>query len=218
MAKKKKAASAKRASRSSRNKSGLSDTEREIAALQARIDRLKGETLTQDEISDIDWLQKSERSESIQAWIAAVPKGEYCKLAGRQHKLIDDAARNYGFPLGESIIDLRAAIKSLHDFIAENAHKLRGDLQRGKVELEEEKLRRQIVGLELDNDDKRIKLQYTKGRAVPKEVVSEALIWLSGRLQNLGGTLARIHPEARDALNEMLEALSEELESGQLNF
>lgn len=194
------------------------DTARKVAALQARVKQLQGGKLTRQQLRDVEWLGNLQRREAIDQWIAAVPKGEYCQLSGRQYKLVDDAARNYNLPLDRATINLRDALTALHDLVAANAHRLRQDLSGDRNDLEEQKLRQQIIGLERDNEKKMIELQFTKGDAIPKAAVSEALVSLSAKLRTLGQTLGRINPEARIALNEFLENLAIELDSGDLAF
>lgn len=195
------------------------DESRTISALEARLKRLRGQELTRQQQRDLDWLEQLDRRRHIEAWQLAVPKGEYCQLASRQHKLIDDAADNYNLPLGESTINLRDALTALHDLVAANAHRIsRGDLDGDRLELEEEKLRQQILGLEFDNAKKQIELQYTRGEAIPKVAVRDALVALSAQLRTLGQTLARIDPAARDQLNDFLDSLATEIETGNLAF
>lgn len=194
------------------------DETRELRALEARIAQLKGEKLGRQQIRDVEWLRTNERKVVIEQWCKAVPKGDYCRLSGRQHKLVDDAARNYNLPLDSATIDLAAALKALHDLIAAHAHRLRHDLNGDRDELEEEKLRQQIVGLERDNERKLIELQFTRGDAIPKVAVRDSLISLAARLRTLGQTLARIDPEARKALNDFLEALLVEIDGGEFSF
>jgi hypothetical protein len=195
------------------------DEARIISGLEARLKRLRGEELGRQQQRDYDWLEQLDRRRHIEAWQQAVPKGEYCQLSSRQHKLIDDAADNYNLPLGEATINLRDALTALHDLVAANSHRIsRGDLDGDRLDLEEEKLRQQILGLEFDNARKEIELQYTRGDAIPKASVREALIALSAQLRTLGQTLARINPAARDQLNDFLEGLAVEIESGNLAF
>lgn len=192
------------------------DRERRVRSLNAKIKLEQGGKLRRQEIRDIEWFDARQRAEAIEQWIAAVPKGDYCRLSGRQHKLVDDAARNYSLPLDASSINLQAALTALHDLIAANAHRFRTDLDR--VDLEEEKLRQQIVGLERDNEKKTIELQYSRGDAIPKVAVRDALVSLAARLRTMGQTLARIDPDARVALNDFLEALIAEVEDGEFTF
>lgn len=201
-----------------KKKAAAPDHTRMVAAQQARLKQLQGDKLTRQQLRDVEWLNNRDRRQAIDDWIAAVPKGEYCQLSSRQHKLVDDAARNYNLPLEHATINLRDALTALHDLVAANAHRLRHDLDGDRDDLEEQKLRQQIIGLEADNERKRIELQYTRGDAIPKAAVAEALVALSAKLRTLGQTLGRIDPEARQSLNDFLESLAVEIESGDLAF
>lgn len=198
--------------------SSAGDRERLIAAHRAQLRQLEGQTLTRQQIRDVAWLDNHLRRSYVDAWKVAVPKGEYCDLASRQHKLVDDAADNYNLPLDRPTINLRDALTALHDLVAANAHRLNSDLDGDREELEEEKLRQQIIGLERDNERKLVELQYTRGDAIPKAALRDALVGLSARLRTLGQTLARISPEARATFNDFLQALADEIEKGDLSF
>lgn len=195
------------------------DTERRVSALNAQLKKLRGDALTRTQERDLAWFEHLERSRHVEEWQAAVPKGEYGKLAGRQHKLIDDAAAHYGLPLDGPVINLRAALTALHDLIAANAHRLKGatgDLEYD--ELREEKLRQEVMKLEKENEKAAIELQFARGDAIPRAQLRESLVMLSAQLRTLGQTLARINPEARGALNDFLDTLATEIESGSLAF
>ncbi len=195
------------------------DTSRRVSALNAQLKKLRGEDLTRQQERDLAWFEHLERERHISDWQAAVPKGDYCYLASRQHKLIDDAADVYGLPIDGATIDLRKALTALHDLIAANAHRLRsatGDLEFD--ELKEEKLRQEVLKLEKENEKAAIDLQFARGDAIPRAQLREALVMLSAQLRTLGQTLARINPDARSALNDFLDTLATEIESGSLAF
>lgn len=195
------------------------DTKRRVSALEAQLKRLRGDTLSRQQERDLAWFEHLEQRRHVEAWQKAVPKGEYCQLASRQHKLIDDAADNYGLPLDRAEIDLRDALTALHDLIAANAHRMRSAAADGDyAELKEEKLRQEIMMLEKQNEKAAIELQFTRGDAIPRAELREALVLLSAQLRTLGQTLARIQPDARDALNQFLDTLATEIESGALAF
>ena len=196
---------------------GTDDSARRISALDAQLRQLRGESLTRQHRRDLAWFEHLERRRHIEEWQRAVPKGEYCQLASRQHKLVDDAAENYDLPIGEAEIDLKSALTALHNLIAANAHRLRGP-EGDYDELKEEKLRQEILKLQKDNERADIDLQFARGDAIPRVELREALVMLSSQLRTLGQTLARINPEARKALNDFLESLAAEVESGSLAF
>lgn len=193
---------------------------REILALQARIAQLEGKPLTRAQQRDLTWGERQTKARIIAEYIAAMPKGDYCQLAGRQHKVIDDAARLYDLPIGGPVIDLGEAIAALHDLIAANASRIRGDSlnDSDRDELEAEKLRQQIQKLQIENDRLSISLQRDRGDAIPRAEVADALNAVAAKMREGGRALERISPAARDAYNEMLEALATEIETGRLAF
>lgn len=200
-------------------KASADDTARRVSALNAQLKKLRGEVLTRQQERDLAWFEHTETERHIREWQAKVPKGDYCYLASRQHKLIDDAADNYNLPIGESHINLRDALTAIHDLIAANAHRLRGatgDLEFD--ELKEEKLRQEVLKLEKENEKAAIELQFARGDAIPRAQLRDALVMLSAQLRTLGQTLARINPDARSALNDFLDTLAGEIESGSLSF
>lgn len=194
------------------------DAAREIRALEARLLQAKGLQLSTAQRADLAWLEKKDAAFYAEVFARCVPKADYCRMAGRQNKLIDDAARNYDLPVGGATVDLYAAIKALHDLIASNAQRLRRDVEDDREELEKEKLRKQIEGLEWDNDRKQIDLSHARGEAIPKLELRQALSALQAQLRAFGQHLRRSNPTAVDEFNELLDRLAEETETGKLAF
>ena len=193
------------------------DKARKLSALEAQIRQLRGEKLTRQHLRDLAWFEHLERRRYIEEWQSAIPKGEYCQLASRQHKLINDAAETYELPIGDAEVDLKAALTALHNFIAANAHRLRapdGD----SAELRDEKLREEILKLRKENERADIELLFKRGEAIGRDQVRDALVALSARLRTFGQVLAGRDSEARAAFNDFLESTAAEIESGSLSF
>lgn len=194
-------------------------TRRQRRALLARVKQLDGEQLNRTEARDLAWLIKTDNAAAVDAWCEAVPKGDYCRLSGRQHKLVDDAARNYDLPIGEATIDLSDAICALHDLVAANAHRIRGnDLDGDRVDLEDEKLRAQIAKLRTENDKLAVQLQRERGEAIPVSQLRAALTELAAAMRQHGRAFQRISPKAGKLWNSVMKQLADEIESGGLSF
>ncbi|EMI17775.1 hypothetical protein RMSM_05301 [Rhodopirellula maiorica SM1] len=192
---------------------------REAKALRAKLAQINGESLNRQQQRDVAWYDKTQADEAIANWCSAVPKGDYCRLSGRQHKLVDDAARLYGLPIGESTIDLRIAITALHDLIAANANRIRGSLDSGdRDELEAEKLRQQIAKLGTEVERLQISLAKDRGDAIPRQDLRQALVAISAAMREYGRAFARISPEARDLWNDTCNAIADEIETGRLKW
>jgi len=195
-----------------------SDTNREKKGLEARLLQVQGKVLSARQKADLEWLERHDSAFYAEVYCRNVPKSDYCRMAGRQNKLVDDAARNYDLPIGNSKINLYDAIKSMHDLIASNSQRISRGGENEKEELEKEKLRKQIEGLEWDNDKKKIDLSHARGEAIPKIDLRNALTSLQAQLRGFGQQLRRSHPEVVEEFNELLERLADEIESGRLAF
>ncbi len=196
------------------------DSNRELAARRAQVKLLEGKPISNQEKADIAWIERSEAAFYADLWAHKCSKADYCRLAGRQNKVIDDAARLYGFPIGGAEINLYDAVKALHDFVAANGAKLRSRVtdEDDREELEKEKLRKQIEGLDLDNESKEIDLQHARGDAIPRDQLRLSLTALQAHLRSFGQQLRRDQPELIDSWNQFLERLSTEVASGKLCF
>lgn len=186
-------------------------TTRRIAAFEAAIRRERGEKLTQKQTRDLTWLEKTTREAIVDEALHSLPKGIYCELAGRQHKVIDDAAELYDLPIGGPVVDLYLALEAMHDLIAENAHRLKSHLDGDGDELQKEKLRKQILLLERDIEGRDIKLAQQREESVDRTELTDLMTRLSSMLCNLGGQLGRENVEVARAFNEALELFAGEL-------
>ena len=186
-------------------------TTRRIAAYEAAIRRERGEKLTQKQTRDLTWLEKSTRESIASETLRVVPKGVYCEMAGRQHKVVDDAAELYELPIGGPVIDLFAAVKALHDLIAENAHRLKSHLDGDVAELQEEKLRQQIEVLRRDVEGRDIKLAQAREESVDRSELTDLMGRLSAMLRKLGNQLGQDSVEVQRAFNEALESFTKDL-------
>jgi hypothetical protein len=199
---------------------GPKNQSRESAALRARLKQIDGKPLTKSEQADIAWMEKQDAAFYAELWAQKCSKGDYCRLAGRQNKVIDEAAHRYGFPIGGPVVNLYDAVKALHDFVATNGQRfaMAMDAENDREELEKEKLRKQIEGLTLENETKDINLQHARGEAIPKEALRIALSSLQAHLRSFGQQLRRSNPQVVDDYNDFLDRLAEEVASGKLAF
>lgn len=195
------------------------DDARQARAHVASAAQIRGETLTRQQSRDVAWLDRQLADTAVANWIAAVPKGDYCRLAGRQHKLIDDAARLYELPIADTSIDLTAAVTALHDIIAANAGRIRGaDVDVDRDELEDEKLRQQIAKLRNENDLLQVKFAEARRDAIPRAELVAGLTAVAPRMREFAANFARMSVDAGDLFNDVCEKLADEVETGSLKF
>lgn len=202
-----------------KNTTAVPADDRKIAAVTALLKRLSGKPLSTREERDVAWYEESERHRHVTDWQSAVPKGEYCKLSGRQHKLIDDAAETYGLPLGQSYINLKDALTAIHDFIAANAYRLR-DPNAGLEfsELKARRLEQEVIRADQEIALGELKLKRENGDLIHRADLQQALLTIANKLRMMAKSLARVSPEAVNIFNEGVESLAKEIEKGTLRF
>jgi phage terminase Nu1 subunit (DNA packaging protein) len=144
---------------------------------------------------------------------SAIPKKDYVRLSGRQHKILDDQARRYDMPLLGPTIDLGQLARWLHDFLARHADKLAreesddpllaagGGIWREKYQKEKALLAR------LDRRER-------EGTLVDRERSHQTWLRVAGILRRCGEVLQRQYgPAALRLLNQALEDASREVAS-----
>jgi ABC-type phosphate transport system auxiliary subunit len=190
----------------------VAEHERKERAILAMLAEHRGEALSGPQRADLAWYRKSESERIVEEALADLPKKIYCKLSGRQVKVINEQAERYGLPIGESTVDMYAAVEAFHDFLADNARSFGED-----DDLRAEKIRKEIAVLErrakiLDGEIKQQKSLY-----IEKSDLHRRLTWLVGKLNNLGERIGKIGgADCQIAVNEFLEEMATEIESGHL--
>lgn len=186
---------------------GLDSTSRKKRAEKALAKQAAGKAkLTREELRDIEWLQSQQRDEILLAALAALPKGLYCQLAGRQQKVVDEHARRHQLPLIGDTVDLFRAVKSLHDLLSEHGDRIVEQTNLAKQLVEEEIAHRRAK--------RRIQeLEYEKkaDSLVSRVELNQKLAAWSQKLRAFGEFLGREY--GRDAqlqLNDLLTAVADE--------
>lgn len=123
-----------------------------------------------------------------------LPKGEYCRLAGKQQKVIDDQARRYNLPalLGPSI-NLYAAIAELHQLIVHNRGHLAALGESLDADIAAEERRAKLAEVKTKTARHEMQLAKLRGELVDVKELDELLAWLVAELRTLGDTLERRH-------------------------
>jgi hypothetical protein len=191
----------------------MDDKQRMELARSAAGKKARGQKLSREESRALDWAGRRQREQMADETLRALPKGLYCRLAGRQQKVVDEQASRYGLPLLGATVDLYSVVKAYHDFLAANAARLSDntdvDLQRVKLQAEIEVLERRVKLLDADIADR-------KGRLISRAELVDRLEAFSGRLRGLGDRLLRqFGNDALAMLNEFLsgEASAAEAQS-----
>lgn len=193
------------------------DVQRRIRALKAEIAQLKGERLLTSQAEDIDWYRREIREEVLAESLLALNKQTYCQMASKSRATIDDHGRRFGLPLNVPKIDLFKVIKALHDLLEKHKKTLENaddatNLAAEKIKMEVAQVRRKAELLDLEVLQKKKKL-------VDRNEVIGKLVWVSEKLRSLGERLGKVYgQDAQLAVNEYLEEMALEVESGKLRI
>lgn len=191
----------------------------ELAALRARIRELDGAELTRVESRAWGKLEKEIAAAAVKEFAAAVPKSIYCKMAGRQNKLVDEFGGRYDIPQDGPTIDLWAVLPVFHDRISELAAAARPALDGDEADLLREKLKQEIGKLQRQSMQIQISIEQSQSKLIARESITTGMDWLAGRLRSLGAAVHRHGGQAAvDAVNQFLDELAAEIESGTLRF
>jgi len=175
----------------------------------------RGESLTRADAEAVNYYRRHQITELRPEILASIPKGIYCELSGRKHKVIDDQADRYRLPIGGPVVDLFDAVAAFHDFLADHARDLMVD---GDGDLKAEKLRKEIAVLErrakiLDGEIRQQRSQW-----IAKSDVHSRLRWMVGRLQKMAEEIGKMAgADAQRFINDWLEEMAVEMEGGRLN-
>lgn len=193
---------------------------KELLAHQAHVKRLTGKALSVRESEAIEWLANSQKAAIADRAYRRVPKSHFCEMVDRHRKTVDEFAGRHNLPLTGASIDLYDALKAMYAMLVDSLEVLRslgeeegeGGLKEEKTRQEIEKLKRQVQVLEID-------IRRRNDSLVPREMVAESLGWLAGKMQGMGKRLhKKFGVDAQNVVNEFLNELKIEIESGTLKF
>ncbi len=141
----------------------------------------------------------------------SIPQKHWREMSGRQTKVINEQATRYGIPFGGAKIDLPAVVKSLHDFLADNAQRLAREeyelLQGGSSPALERYREERALLARLDRLER-------ERRLLPRDEVREALGRIAVILRGAGDTLLReFGSAAAEVLHEALDDAEREIAS-----
>lgn len=116
-------------------------------------------------------------------YYGSIPQIHWRKMSGRQAKILQEQAERYGIPFGGATVNLPAAAKSLHNFLAENAYKLARDddpLMQGGGSPALEAYRQERAAMA------RMDRLECEGHLVPRDLAREALGRVAATLRGAG--------------------------------
>jgi len=166
--------------------------------------RKLGQPITRGERGELRRWERARDEEARWAIYKSIPKRHWRAMSGRQDKVLNEQALRYGIPFGGATINLVEVARALHDFLAENHHKLNAvdgdDPLSGPTTPALERYREEAWRI------KRIERQRLQGTHISRETIHDAMNRLAGILRGLGDRLRRQHGNAAgELLDEALD-------------
>jgi hypothetical protein len=189
--------------------SGAGGLDRKLAA-EAYKKVLAGQELTVREQTALKRFEKEKEERLRWQYYASIPQRHWREMSGRQAKVINEQALRYGIPFGGAMISLPTVVRSLHDFLADNAQKLAredDELMQGSGSPALERYREErALMARLDRLER-------EGQLLPRDEVRVALGRIAAIVRGAGDTLQRQFGQAAaDILLEALDDAGREIE------
>lgn len=157
----------------------------------------RGENPARDENAALRRVQLAVDEKKKWALYRAIPQADWCKLSGRQRKVVRDQARKLNLPMGAESIDLAVLLPALHDLFSRidagmvngpSADDAEGRLKMAKAEIAE------------------LQLAERTGRVVSRAAVQQCYAVIGHSLRKAAELLGKHHgPEAQRILEERLD-------------
>jgi Fe-S cluster biosynthesis and repair protein YggX len=165
--------------------------------------------LTNEERTALKRHEKEKEERIRWQYYNSIPQKHWRQMSGRQTKVINEQALRYEIPFGGATINLPAVVRSLHDFLAENKHKLSrddDDLMNGAATPALERYREERAAMA------RLDRLEREGKLVSRDTIRQSLAQAAALIRGAGESLQRQFGEgAADVLNEALEDAEREI-------
>lgn len=191
----------------------LSEQQAEDRRLAAEALKAKaaGKKPTGEQKAALRRVQNEREARDRERHYRTMPKRDYCRLSGRQPKVVNEQADRYGLALRGDTIDLYQVLKGFHDLLAKYSARL--------VDEDDELLdpEQTSPALERLREEKwklaRLDRLEREQQLVPREQIHELLGRGANLLRQAGERLQRqFGSDALEILNGALDAFSREIE------
>ena len=148
----------------------------------------KKEDLTREESQALQRHEKDKEERLRWKFYESIPLKHWRQMSGRQAKVLYEQAERYGIPFGSATVSLPKVARALHNFLAENKHKLArddDDLMSGPASpaleryREERALMAKIVRLERE------------GQLLPRDLVRQSMSKTAAIIRQVGESLQK---------------------------
>lgn len=182
-----------------------------VAALEAKLKQAKGLILTTSEEALVRKYDIQVAEDVRDDLLLNLPKGVYCRLAGRHQRVIDDQAVRYDMPIDGPKIDLYQVLKKFHDILGEWGPTIR-ELQGEEGSLRTEKLRKEIELLERRSKAIELEIKSKQNEFIDRATLRIRMEWLANKLRGFSERLGkRFGGDAQVLFNTLLTQIEQEL-------
>lgn len=190
-----------------------SDRELALSALQKR---RAGRKPTASAAAALRRYEQQQEEETRWRHYETIPKRHYCEMSGRQVKILNEQARQYGAPIGGPIINLREHLKWLHDWLAKNAFIFAAAQQGGDGSMASRYLRAKVFEREAVAEGARLRVDRDKREVVGRGEYEAGLLAVVRLAVDSIGELAAawcatVPPEQGFKVEQLAETIREEL-------
>jgi hypothetical protein len=161
---------------------------------------ISGQQLTKSEHAELKRHEKAREAKLRKQYYASISQKDWARMSGRQPKVLKEQEVRYGLPVGGPVIDLTKLAPALHNFLAENAHKLARDddpMMQGSGSPALERYREEkAIMAKLDRQER-------EGQLLPLDDMRRILDQIAMTVKSAGEVLERQYgPGAAEILNE----------------
>lgn len=152
-----------------------------VKAALAKMER--GETPTAREAEALRRTEKARAEAARWASYRAVPAKDYKTMSGRSARVLIDQERKWKIPVSGSSVDVTLVVRWIHDFIADNSHRLLPDERVDANSKSMERFRNASA------EKIEMELGQIRGQLLRREIVEEVAVMLVDRLIQCMNTL-----------------------------
>lgn len=182
-----------------------------VQALEAKLKQARGLVLSKAEEAIVKRYDEQIALAVRDDLLLNLPKGIYCKLAGRHQRVIDDQAVRYSLPIDGAKIDLYQTIKKFHDFISEWGSVIK-EFEGEEGSLRKDKMKKEIELLEVRKKSIDLDIKNKQDEFIDRNTLRVRMEWLANKLRTVSERLGkRFGSDAQILLNHSLQQIEDEL-------
>lgn len=175
-----------------------------VASAYRKIMAGNKDDLSREEEAAVKQFEKNKEERLRWQYYDSIPQKHWRAMSGRQAKVLIEQASRYGIPFGAATVSLPKVVRALHDFLADNKHKLArddDDMLTGPASPALERYREERALLA------RLQRLEREGELLPRDLVRVSLAKTATLIRTAGESLQRQYGDAAAEL--LYEAIAD---------